>query len=252
MLYDTFHTSTHNVANLSFASIEAALVEEPTIVLPIGGLEPIGNAAPLGCSNLVTRALTVSLAERTGLLFAPLVAYGCTTPYREFPGVASLKVDTLANTIYGITHSWKCQGLKRVVILDGLWDNAGAVDEAVRKIGKLRGEVEIVVLRWQTMPAIRTYMARHGGDKPGLRAEHGLLSMASYLDPRIEPGYPSSAINLKTEAVSSWRRRSRDPAQFRKLCPDARTSPAEAPCDSEYGRLLLGRIVDAFCEEIGG
>jgi creatinine amidohydrolase/Fe(II)-dependent formamide hydrolase-like protein len=252
MLYETFHTSTRNIANLNFGAIEDALAEDPTVLLPLGGLEPVGDSAPLGCSNLVCRALSVSVAERTGILFAPLVTYGCTTSYRGFAGVASLKADTLANTIYGIAHSWKCQGLKRLVIMDGIWDNTEAVDNAVRKIRKLSREVEIMVLRWQTTRGVRAYMEQQGGDRLGLRAEHGLLSMAAYLDPSIEPGSPSSAIGLKTEALRAWRRRSRDPAQFRKLCPDARTSAAEAPCDSEYGRLLLGRIVDVFCEEIWG
>ena len=129
MTMPSLDSSPHNIANRSFASVEASLAAKPSLLVPVAGLEPLGAAAALGCANLVCQALAAQTARRTDTLCAPLIALGASTPWQAFGGVGAVKARTLVNVLVEALESWRTQGFSRFYILDGMMENAGAVDD---------------------------------------------------------------------------------------------------------------------------
>jgi len=103
----------------------AALGLETTIVLPIGATEQHGGHLPLGVDTLVAEAVARAAAsaaaaeEAAPLVLAPPLAYGRSDHHFGFPGVLSLRSETLAAVLRDLVRSLPESGLSRLFVLNG-------------------------------------------------------------------------------------------------------------------------------------
>jgi creatinine amidohydrolase len=115
----------------------AALGRETTVVLPIGATEQHGGHLPTGFDAIIVEAVAraaVGAAAREALaplVLAPTLAYGRSDHHFGFPGVLSLRSETLASVLRDLVRSLPESGLNRIFVLNGHGGNDAVMRAAL-------------------------------------------------------------------------------------------------------------------------
>ena len=245
-----FTPMTHRIDTLAFPVIEELIRANPLLVVPIGGLEPLGRDLPLGTTNLITQHLADRVGAACGALVAPVIGYGATVPSMSFGGVGGVKGRHLETFLVDLLRCWTFQGVRRFVLLDGTIDNAEPVERAARRHLRLHPACTVTPLCWQTHPDVRRLLAEAGaGDSFG-RCERALRALGRSASGVREGGGDAPAKRPVPDKSrwTAWRRRGRDPEKYRSLYPDARTSTGE--CEGCATEELFGRIAAVVAASI--
>jgi creatinine amidohydrolase/Fe(II)-dependent formamide hydrolase-like protein len=241
------------LSRLTFAEIEREIVRFPAVVLPPGGSEPYGPRAALGLASACSEAIASALSRRYGMLMAPTLHYGCSTPYSAFGGAAGMKPRTLTNILCEILRRFRRQGICFVVIIDPLLDNGPALDETVNRLKKWDRNLRVVTFGLQREERVQAFIGRRCTINEFGRSEFVMLALASHIDPRLVrvDTAPGREIAVSTqELYRKWRRRGADPQQFRLFFPDASTGMGGCTYDSKIGGELLEFIIALIDETI--
>jgi creatinine amidohydrolase len=116
----------------SFDFQKAVRKAKHTALLPVGAVEAHGPHLPLGTDNLLAERLARRVAEQTGALQLPVIAYGQVWSLRRFPGSLNISNDTLIRLIVDIGRSLHFQGFRILAVINGHLGNNPALKEAAR------------------------------------------------------------------------------------------------------------------------
>jgi creatinine amidohydrolase len=98
--------------------VEAALREDPRLVLPVGTCEHHGPHLPLGTATIIVDCLADDLSAEFGVLRAPTIEYGVNvSSERGILGNASLRKKTLHRTLNDLLDSWEEGGVREFILL---------------------------------------------------------------------------------------------------------------------------------------
>ncbi len=245
-----FISCPRSIANLTYPEIEEHIRRGAALLVPLCTTEPYGNAAVLGCCDIVGRAVARCAADRTSSLCAPPLAYGCGSGLRAFPGTVAVKPRTLASLITQTLHGWYLQGLRHLWVIDGGWNNAAPVRDALERVLRFDG-LRGGVFSWVRDSRVRSYWAHIGGCSDGGRAEHAILSMAAFLTPSSVRPHAGAAGSESSERLwPRWRRRGQDPELFRALFPSAFVSSTPPAPDRARGERLFTHVVDTIVGDL--
>lgn len=101
-----------------------------TVVFAVGSNEQHGPHLPTSTDSLEGDVLANKVAEKLGkTLQAPTINVGCSEHHMAFPGVISLRPETLKNLIHDYCLSLAKQGFKNIIILPSHGGNFNAVRE---------------------------------------------------------------------------------------------------------------------------
>ena len=240
------------IEKMTFREVGAAIKEQSALILPVGSIEPCTESGTLGVASLTCFAMANALSKKKNILLAPMINYGYSVAFKSFPGCAAISRRTLIAVLRGIVSSWKCQGIKRFIILDGTSGSADALNEALKGLFAKDKSSSCRVLDWNRKD-VDDFIARQNNGTEFGRSQFGLLSMASYLDPDyVRKPLSDGALSLKIDFKDflRWRKTGQDPEKFRKLFPDARTSSIAYAFSPEFGKELFFHIIGIFENEI--
>ena len=98
---------------------EAAMKQNPVVLLPVGSMEEHGNHLPLGSDTYEIDFVVDRLASKLDIVILPTVNYGnCGSTY-NFPGTISISFESLRAFIYDIISEVVRHGGKRILIISG-------------------------------------------------------------------------------------------------------------------------------------
>lgn len=113
---------------LTNPELEAFLREHHTVLIPVGATEQHGPHSPLGTDVFLPREIARRVAARLGTaLVAPAVPYTLSYPHRGFAGEFSLRIETFMAVIRDLAVSFAKSGFRRVIFLNGHYDNTYAI-----------------------------------------------------------------------------------------------------------------------------
>lgn len=114
----------------------AERVKEEVVLLPIGSTEQHGPHLPLGTDAMQIMHFSKLAAERIGGMVAPVLSYGYKSQPKSgggpnFPGTTSLGAEALVCVVRDILKELIQHGAKKIWIMDGHYENAMFIGEAV-------------------------------------------------------------------------------------------------------------------------
>ncbi len=113
---------------LTNPELELFLKHHHTIFIPVGATEQHGPHAPLGTDVFLPREIARRVAEQQGnALVAPALPYTLSYPHRGFAGEFSLSITTFMAVIRDLAVSFGKSGFRRIVFLNGHFDNTYAL-----------------------------------------------------------------------------------------------------------------------------
>jgi len=112
--------------------IQSFMNEKKMAILPLGATEDHGPHLPVGTDNFICQKVCGCLAEKTGDIILPSLAYTYVWSLGDRVGTISLSFDTLRDTIKEIACELFRQGIKMLVCVDAHIGNTPVVKAAFR------------------------------------------------------------------------------------------------------------------------
>jgi creatinine amidohydrolase len=107
--------------------LEAFLAEHDTVIVPTGSTEQHGPHGPLLTDVLVPNEVARRVAPRIGAVVAPTINYGLSYPHVGFTGVVHIRIPTFMALVEDVAVSLAAIGFRRIVFLNGHYDNTMAI-----------------------------------------------------------------------------------------------------------------------------
>jgi creatinine amidohydrolase len=161
------------------------LEEYETVLVPVGSTEQHGPHSPIGTDVLIPQEIARRVAPQVGAVIAPPLSYGLSYPHRGFISVFDLSIETFMDVIADLCVCFSRAGFRRLVFLNGHYDNTLAIAYGCAKAADRlpEGTRAFPVNYWDGLSAERaaTFI---GADK-GMHANEGEVSMMLAINPDL-------------------------------------------------------------------
>jgi len=170
-------------------------VQDSLIILPTGSLEQHGPHLPLNVDVVIPTGLAGMVADRTPGIILPALAYGYKSQPtsgggQQFPGTTSLDGHTLTLVVGDILREVYRDGGRKFLIVNGHYENAAFITEAVDIfIRNTAPDAKVVLLSWWDLISDETTqdIFKEAGF-PGWDTEHAGItetSLMQYFAPEL-------------------------------------------------------------------
>jgi creatinine amidohydrolase len=122
---------------------------KPIVILPMGALEAHGEHLPLWSDSIVPYKLAQKVAERTGALALPPIAYGHCYTLRPWAGTISLTSATFSGIIRDITRELVRNGFDRILFLNGHGANGTICGHVLKELSDELRFTACIVSWWE-------------------------------------------------------------------------------------------------------
>ena len=197
------------IADMNWMQVEEYLKRDDRAVLPLGSTEQ-HSYLRLTVDCILPERVAVEAAEPLGIPVFPVVAYGVTPYFREFPGSISLRVSTHLAVVRDILDSLAHSGFRRILIVNGHGGNA-AVQQFAPEWTADHPDCRVIFHNWWNAP--RTWAKVQGIDPI---ASHGSW-MENFPWTRL-PGVPLPAVQRPMVDLATVRQL--DPVGLRRYLGD--------------------------------
>jgi creatinine amidohydrolase len=129
--------------DLSWMDVDNFLKQDDRLILVLGACEQHGYLSLLSDVK-IPLALADAASQKSGVLVAPPVNFGCSPYFLSYPGTFSLRSQTLLDLVEDLLRSAHNQGFKRILVLNG----HGGNDAARSRLCEIANEFPDLRLAW--------------------------------------------------------------------------------------------------------
>lgn len=165
--------------------VESFLKSHHTVIVPTGATEQHGPHAPLLTDVLVPQEIARRVAPRVGAVVAPPINYALSYPHVGFTGLVHIRIPTFMALIEDLCVAFATSGFKRIVFLNGHYDNTYAIAYACANAAeKLPHDVKAFPVNyWDGLTAAEA--AEFSGLKNGMHANAAETSAVLAINPAL-------------------------------------------------------------------
>lgn len=165
--------------------VEAFLKTHHTVIIPTGATEQHGPHAPLLTDVLIPQEIARRVAPRIGALVAPPINYALSYPHVGFKGLVHIRIPTFMAMIEDLCAAFSAVGFKRIVFLNGHYDNTYAIAYACANAqDKMAHDVKAFPVNyWDGLTAEEG--AQYSGLENGLHANAAETSAVLAINPAL-------------------------------------------------------------------
>ncbi|MBM3524887.1 MAG: creatininase family protein [Alphaproteobacteria bacterium] len=138
------------ITDMNWMQVEAYLKGDDRCVLPIGSVEQHGYLS-LGVDMILSERVGVEAAAPLGVPVFPVLSYGITPYYKDFPGTICLRQETATAMMRDVLDSMKRAGFRRVLIVNGHGGN-NPVGAFAQEWMSINPEMSIKFHNWWNAP----------------------------------------------------------------------------------------------------
>lgn len=149
--------------DLNWFDVEAYLKNDDRLMLVLGSCEQHAYLSLL-TDVRIPLALADAASEKTGVLVAPPLNFGCSQYFMGYPGTLSLRASTLLDAVEDLARSAFRHGFRRILLLNG----HGGNDPARARLYEVASDLPDLRLAWYAW-----WQAQGVSEKA---QEHGLRS----------------------------------------------------------------------------
>ena len=166
--------------------IESFLQAHHTVFIPVGATEQHGPHSAVGTDIFIPQEIARRVCEKLGnALVAPALAYTLSYPHRGFTSEFSLTIETFMAVVRDLALSFGKAGFKRIVFLNGHYDNTYALAYACAQAAENlpEGAKAFPFNYWDGMTPEQASVMTEAGK--GLHAGESEVSMLLAINPDL-------------------------------------------------------------------
>jgi len=166
------------------------LADHQTVIVPTGSTEQHGPHGPLLTDALIPTEVARRAAPRVRAVVAPTINYSLSYPHVGFTGLVHIRVPTFMALIEDLCLSLSSIGFRRIVFLNGHYDNTYAIAYACANVAdRVGNEVKAFPINyWDGMT--REEAAEFFDPSNGLHANKGETSAVMALNAALVDRMP--------------------------------------------------------------
>jgi creatinine amidohydrolase len=126
------------IADMNWMQVEAHVKRDHRAVLPIGSTEQHAFLS-LSVDSILAERVAVEAAEPLAVPVYPVINYGLTPGFVEFPGTVTLRLSTLAAVVCDILDGIARAGFRRILIVNGHGGNTPVHGAVLEWLDRHRG-----------------------------------------------------------------------------------------------------------------
>jgi creatinine amidohydrolase len=126
------------IAGMNWMQVEALAKRERRAVLPVGSIEQHAYLS-LAVDSILSEKVSLDAAEGTEVPVFPVINYGLTPSFVEYPGTVTLKLSTLSAVITDVLDGIVRSGFRNIAIVNGHGGNTPAHGAVLEWLDRNRG-----------------------------------------------------------------------------------------------------------------
>lgn len=138
------------ISEANWMQIEEYLKKDNRCVVPIGSTEQHAYLS-LATDSILAEKISVDAAEPLGVPVFPVMPFGHTPMFMEFPGTIDLKLDTLNRVMIDVLDSLRHHGFRKILIVNGHGGNM-PVEDSVNEWVKVKADMSVKFHNWFRAP----------------------------------------------------------------------------------------------------
>jgi len=173
------------LGEMTNAEVVAFLEKHQTVLIPTGAVEQHGPHGPLLTDVLIPQEIARRVTPRIGAAVAPPINYALSYPHVGFPGMMHIRIPTFMALIEDLCVSFAASGFKRIIFLNGHYDNTYAIAYACANAQErmAQGIQAFPMNYWDAFTAAD--VAEFSGLANGLHANLGETSAVMRINPDL-------------------------------------------------------------------
>lgn len=113
------------ISEMNWQQVEHYLTCDDRVIVPLGSTEQHAFLS-LAVDSILAEKVALDAAEPYGIPVFPVVPYGMTPVFTDYPGTISLSMQTYIGLLTDILNSLKRQGFRRILFINGHGGNSPA------------------------------------------------------------------------------------------------------------------------------
>jgi creatinine amidohydrolase len=126
------------IAEMNWMQVRDHVASDDRAVLPIGSTEQHAYLS-LAVDAILSERVSIEAAEPLAVPVFPVLSYGLTPNFVEYPGTVTLRLSTLCAVVTDVLDGIARSGFKRIVIVNGHGGNAPAHAAVLEWLDSHRG-----------------------------------------------------------------------------------------------------------------
>ena len=225
---------------MTWPEVEAYLMRDDRIIVPIGSTEQHGPRAPIGTDHRIVHALARELSARTGVIVAPTLPIGMSVHHLEFPGTITLNPSTMIHLLRDVLGSLDHHGFRGVLLLNGHGGNRGAINAALSEITRDMRGLRVNFTCWWEAPGAHELIRDTFGAQDGHHSTPSEISLMMHY-------YPHTVRDIALGPhTMPERNHFSNPGNFRELFPDGIMGANPDLAMPEHGTKLAETILNGL------
>jgi creatinine amidohydrolase len=165
--------------------VEAFVKKNRMVIVPTGAVEQHGPHGPLLTDVLIPNEVARRAAPKLGAAVAPPISYALSYPHKGFTGVVYLRMETFRMLVEDIAIGLATMGFKRIVFLNGHYDNTYALAYACASAAdRLPADARAFPINyWDGMPP--DVMTEYASLEKGMHANAAETSAVMRINPDL-------------------------------------------------------------------
>ena len=138
------------IADMNWMQVQEHVKSDQRAVLPIGSTEQHGLLS-LCVDVILSERVSVEAAEPLGVPVFPVINYGFTPSFVDYPGTVTLRLSTLCALMVDVLDSMVRSGFRQILIVNGHGGNSPAHGAILEWLDRNRG-VQVKWHNWWNAP----------------------------------------------------------------------------------------------------
>jgi creatinine amidohydrolase len=138
------------IGEMNWQQLEHYLSADDRAIVPLGSTEQHAFLS-LSVDSILAEKVAVEAAEPCNVPVFPVVPFGMTPTFYDYPGTISLSMRTYVGLLYDILNCLKHQGFRRILLVNGHGGNLPAQNIISEWMVKNR-EVSVQLYNWYNAP----------------------------------------------------------------------------------------------------
>ncbi|TCL06774.1 creatininase family protein [Sodalis ligni] len=113
------------ISDMNWQQVENYLSTDDRAIVPLGSTEQHAFLS-LSVDSILAEKISTDAAEAYGIPVFPVLPFGMTPAFSDYPGTISLSMRTYTALLYDILNSLKRQGFRRILLVNGHGGNSPA------------------------------------------------------------------------------------------------------------------------------
>jgi creatinine amidohydrolase len=118
------------ISEMNWHDVETYLKKDDRAVLPLGSTEQHAGLS-LSVDSILSESVALEAAKPLGIPVFPVLAYGVTPYFMNYPGTVSIRVETYVRFVRDVLDSLRHQGFRKIFIVNGHGGNQPAGSMAI-------------------------------------------------------------------------------------------------------------------------